>query len=259
MYICERCGYETEYKQSLVRHLMRAKECGANLCSIDREVLIRKLVQDRKSKTMHQCTYCNAEFTFKSNMYRHQKCCPQRPEIKESTDVKELTELKEVVKDLSRQLEDIKQHNRTGSWHTVNNYGNKERLQLLLELQYYKNRRTENFYQLMLEQHLQGTHKTLECGITDVTTETCHAEIKEWKNWKEAVGQLTCYNAVDPKQELALYMFGKYAESCKERVVKIAKGFLFKVFEFKECPQGNVFIEDYVTKEQVFTYMPNCA
>jgi len=127
---------------------------------------------------------------------------------------------------------------------------------LLLELQYYKNRKNEAFYQLLLEQYLNGTHKTLSCGITDVTTEKCHAEVKEWKCWKEAVGQLTCYNLVDPKPELAMYMFGKYTDSCKAHATEVAKGGGFRIFEFKEDTR-KVYIEDCFTKEVMFEYAPS--
>jgi len=127
---------------------------------------------------------------------------------------------------------------------------------LLLELQYYKNRKNEAFYQMMLEQHLGGTHKIISCGITDVTAKSCHAEIKEWKCWKEAVGQLTCYNLVDPKPELAMYMFGRYTESCKDQAVSVAGSCGFRTFEFKGTNEGEVYIEDCSSKEKVYGYAP---
>ena len=39
--------------------------------------------------------------------------------------------------------------------------------------------------------------------------------------WKEAIDQLTCYNTVDPKEKLEMYMFGKYKQSCKDEAIKV--------------------------------------
>lgn len=64
--------------------------------------------------------------------------------------------------------------------------------------------------------------------------DTCHAEIKEWKCWKEAVGQLTCYNAVDPKDCLQLYLFGKYKQSCNDEVYTVTSTCNIKMFDFDE-------------------------
>ena len=128
--------------------------------------------------------------------------------------------------------------------------------QVTLELSYYKNRKNEPFFQTLLEQHLGGTHKTLYNGITDVTTNDLHAGIKEWKCWKEAVGQLTCYNKADPKPRLALYLFGKYSGHCKQIASATAKDCCLEVYEFKESVDGEVYIEDYFTKEVMYKYKP---
>lgn len=70
------------------------------------------------------------------------------------------------------------------------------------------NKRTEIFYQACIEKFLGGTHKRLKCGITDVTTDDTHAEIKNWDSWKSALGQLICYNGEDPKPNLQVFLFG---------------------------------------------------
>jgi len=127
--------------------------------------------------------------------------------------------------------------------------------QLKLELQYYKNRKNEKFYQLLIENYLGGTHKTLSCGVTDVTTDSCHAEIKEWSSWKEAIGQLTCYNTVDPKDRLEMYMFGKYKQSCKNEAIKVTATCKIFIYEFIDTNDG-VSIIYLKNNEIVYNYKP---
>lgn len=69
-------------------------------------------------------------------------------------------------------------------------------------------KRSEAYYQRMLEVILGGGHKMLDSGTTDITTASFHAEIKKWSAWKHAVGQLLCYNADDPKDSKRMYLFG---------------------------------------------------
>jgi hypothetical protein len=42
-----------------------------------------------------------------------------------------------------------------------------------------------------------------------------NAEIKVWYEWKAALGQLLAYNVASRKEELQVYLFGKYSESRK--------------------------------------------
>jgi hypothetical protein len=80
---------------------------------------------------------------------------------------------------------------------------------LKFEVSILKNKKREDTYQYILEQHLKGTHKKLPSGISDITTDSFHAEIKNWQCWKAAHGQLLIYNTDDPKDELKVYFFGK--------------------------------------------------
>lgn len=74
-------------------------------------------------------------------------------------------------------------------------------------------KRNESFYQFLIEKYLDGTHYRLPSGTTDVTTNTIHAEIKNWDSWKNAIGQLICYNIDAPKETLHAYLFGKRPKS----------------------------------------------
>lgn len=58
-----------------------------------------------------------------------------------------------------------------------------------LEIKYEEliNKKNEIYYQRkLLETHKKTTH-----GITDITTNNEHIEIKHWKNYKNALGQIT--------------------------------------------------------------------
>lgn len=101
---------------------------------------------------------------------------------------------------------------------------------LKLELMYYKTRRNETYYQKFLETVLNGKHKRLKCGETDITTDIFHAEIKEWKLYKSAIGQLICYNRHDPRPELRLYLFGNYSESKMKSAYEDCKSFDISIY-----------------------------
>lgn len=91
----------------------------------------------------------------------------------------------------------------------------------------------EAFYQDILETYLQSSHCTLDCGITDITTANCHAEIKNWKNWKTAVGQLIIYNASMKRERLELYLFGDTPpKEQKQMIYKYVKSLDMYPYEF---------------------------
>lgn len=99
---------------------------------------------------------------------------------------------------------------------------------------------------------MNGGHKKLSCGITDITTDKFYAEIKEWSCWKEAFGQLLAYNVSDPKKELAVYFFGTYSQSCKDKVKAIAKQVGYKLYELND-QHGKLHIKSLQDdKEEVF-------
>lgn len=113
-----------------------------------------------------------------------------------------------------------------------------------------KVRKPEVYYQRILETHLNGRHMKLDCGVTDITTDHLHAEIKEWKKWKEAVGQLLSYNVCEKRSYLRLYLFDQYPKSNKNTAMKIFMQFNIHPFEFIE--EGNtIFIRDMVSGENI--------
>lgn len=73
--MCSFCGYETELKYIMKRHLQRKNPCNAVLQDIDCAILLQQLdsLPQQKDNRVHKCKYCNKHFTASSNMYRHQK------------------------------------------------------------------------------------------------------------------------------------------------------------------------------------------
>ncbi len=67
----------------------------------------------------------------------------------------------------------------------------------------------ECHYQRYLEKVTGGRHLRTAAGITDLTGETFHIEIKRFNGWKGGMGQIQAYNRDTPRQELILYLFGK--------------------------------------------------
>jgi hypothetical protein len=121
---------------------------------------------------------------------------------------------------------------------------------LEIERQFYKNRNNEKFYQLIVESYLQGTHKKLSVGITDVTTDTVHAEVIQWNRWKRGLGKLLVYNTVDPKNELHIYLFGECGIKSKQNAINIFKAHNIMIFTFNK---SRCEIIDVLKNESVFT------
>lgn len=191
------------------------------------------------------CEFCGKAFAQRQGRHNHKQRCKGKDVPVAS---KDYHKLEQRVEFLEQQCKAQVSSNQTGE--TDAKYKKLE-----LELQFYKNRKSEAFYQKVLEQHLGGTHKTLSCGVTDVTTDTCHAEAKEWKSWKEGVGQLMCYNAVDPKETLQMYMFGSYGEKNKAEAIKVLNTYNIQVFEFQD-DNSEVSIVDLKDNSKHFVYKP---
>ena len=69
---------------------------------------------------------------------------------------------------------------------------------------------SESIYQTALEQVLGGTHMRMGIyGISDITTDQFHAEIKTWPNWRTMLSQLLIYNMASFRIELRAYVFGE--------------------------------------------------
>lgn len=243
---CKRCGKTFGFTCLLVNHLNRKTPCLAKHGQdfVNASDLLKEIEINEGRK--YTCIKCLKKFKNRQSKYVHQRSCTAAV-VKTSTQ-HTIQELSDVVVKMQKNLVEIE---RSQPKHTSDDVSN-----LLLELQYYKNRRNEDFYQRLLEQFLKGTHKVLPCGVTDVTTDDCHAEIKRWNCWKEAVGQLKCYNSDDPRQILSIYAFGNYIEKRKNHAIKVAFGNGIKMYEFVHADNESVQIKDLSNNVIVYTYNP---
>lgn len=84
----------------------------------------------------------------------------------------------------------------------------KQITEIRLELDAMRPRQKEKIYQDILSKHFQAGHQKGLHGITDITTDNMHIEIKLWSMYKQAAGQLFFYNAANPKRDMRVYLFG---------------------------------------------------
>lgn len=52
------------------------------------------------------------------------------------------------------------------------------------------------------------TEVETECGYADIVTDNCVIEVKEYKSWKHAIGQVLVYSYLLNKEEKEIYLFG---------------------------------------------------
>lgn len=83
LYACDRCGYATNYKAYLMKHLHKKVPCKALYSSEPQHSLVHKY-QQRSKRTFntttgtYDCYFCQRPFTSSSGKCRHQKTCHQR-------------------------------------------------------------------------------------------------------------------------------------------------------------------------------------
>jgi len=93
----------------------------------------------------------------------------------------------------------------------------------------------EIYYQKYLEKHFGASHKVVKYGTTDITTETHHIEIKNWKQYKHCAGQLSCYNHNDNKKLIAAF-YGEYKD--KDKVIDLFHDKGIEVWDLIKNPFG---------------------
>lgn len=235
-YNCKRCGYKTDHLSKYKLHLQRATICPATVA----DIALEELLQDYESQTTkskeYKCDYCIKTFTTPQAKYQHKQHCKNK-----STG--DMLSVQNQLKELNTKLEEVKCDNEK-----LKNETSKLKEQLLQS----QIKKDKIYYQTILEELLQGTHKTLPVGITDITTDAFHSEIKQWKCWKEGVGQLISYNYSDPKS-LRLYLFGNYAKHNKALALDTIKSVNIRPYECIQIENG-IQIKDLDTNEIVMEW-----
>jgi len=282
MFTCPRCLYSTDKKSNLKKHLLKPSPCTFLHSNKDRQDIIDEL---DKKKPKNTCMNCNKKFAFASGLSKHKKICRMKDVQPDNTSVVSIASLASLASHLSLESpaflpslvsinspvssESPESHTSVQSLShestQSHQYMTKKLLKLgecykiqnlLLELQYYKNRKKEVFYQMLLEKVYNSTHKTLPHGITDISTDNAHMEIKCWDKWKDVIGQLFSYNDQDPKEELHVYLFGRYKQHLKYNAYDTISRRGIKVFEFEEDEEGFIKIVNFQTHEVIYAYHP---
>jgi hypothetical protein len=247
---CQRCGYESTLKSNVRIHLNKKVPCECTLNNISREQLLADLYDSSRNTIF--CSKCPKSYTTKQGLLAHEQKHHTtklvNPKLQKQKD--ETSEMKEMIKSLQKEMLDLKkmksvqEENTTIKLQVVVPTFNQE--EATIQREYVTLKRRENFYQSILEKIYHVTHKKLPCGETDITTDTFHAEIKEWNCYKEAIGQLVCYNSCDPRHELRVYLFGSYSKKMKDIALGIFKMQGMRPFEFIE-EEDLVYISDMLS------------
>ena len=119
IYNCERCGYSTDFKQSLKNHLNRTIKCRPVLVDKSVDILLEQLNHKDYNDITYKCDFCNKCFNSCSSKSRHKKTCKKKPSdnISELNDI--INNLSESNKKLHEEIDSIKKISTT--IHNINN------------------------------------------------------------------------------------------------------------------------------------------
>ena len=115
-FVCKRCGYQTNVRQALIKHLQRKNPCKTLL----EDVPIHELLEEsRYVKEVNEdslpCEYCSQLFNDRSNLHKHKQICKRNP-------TNEMQALKQEIQVLKTQIQDNKTVSNTTNIQTINNY-----------------------------------------------------------------------------------------------------------------------------------------
>ncbi len=108
MFHCERCFYETDRKDLLIKHLKKVKPCNVSNFNIERSELLNNLTKintNSLNNKIYKCIYCNKEYINRSSKGMHQQKCKLNNETFSSDIIikkKEELELKKIELELLR-------------------------------------------------------------------------------------------------------------------------------------------------------------
>lgn len=226
VYRCGRCGYQTNIKCCLQQHFERKKPCPPLCEDIDMKKLRDSFCSNRRDpeKYPFECKMCKRRFTCSQGLSQHKR------QFCKGNDV--ITKLQNQVDTLKQELQ---QNNEILQLHNQNASLQLKIKDLELAVRLAKEDKREETYQQLLQKYkFPGyTHMKVRCGVTDITTDAVHAEIKRYTCWKDAIGQVMAYNTDHPRPELHIYLFGKCTEEKKQHVTSIIHRLNIKPFEVK--------------------------
>ena len=120
-YNCKRCGYQSDRKGDMKKHLSRQNPCPAMLQDIPCSTLLEELCQKRERRC-YCCEICQTEFSSSQSKYLHkQRCEKNYNELVSKSEINELrTQLEELRSQMNNRPNLIQQNNHG----TVNNIQN---------------------------------------------------------------------------------------------------------------------------------------
>lgn len=121
---CSRCGYTTQRKGDLVKHLRKTIECPAATSNIDRNIQLNLLCGKVINDSNFICEYCEQKFNCRSNMYKHRKSCKKRPCENVELLKEEMSIIKKELELVKKQVNDQKNQTSINNVNTNNNVTN---------------------------------------------------------------------------------------------------------------------------------------
>jgi hypothetical protein len=241
---CDRCKYQTDRAHDFKKHLQKKKPCPLKNSDISMKDMFNKYFpEEDRSDFDFCCEKCDKRFRTAQGKCNHKKICKGRIRIKIpniNEEVKHVDEKPDMLNkffhekdrsDFAFCCEKCNKRFRTAQ----GKCNHKKICKVHINVPSSKinnDTRLEKHYQIIVEKITSGSHKRLACGVTDITTDVFHAEIKRWICWKEALGQLLAYNHFDKKLELRVYLFGEYSQKYKNIAIEAFKNYNIRCFQF---------------------------
>lgn len=104
--------------------------------------------------------------------------------------------------------------------------------------------KNEQYYQKKLEKLLNGTHTKTKHGIVDIITKDAIYELKNWKNYKQVVGQLKAYSIGNSNKRLCAVFFGECDNNKKLEITTFLESQNIISYEIHESEKNDVYIEN---------------
>lgn len=243
----------------LKRSQMQTLPCQHVLDHIERNIICTDYLSKRRIfKGNETCCFCFKQFTYSLGLLGHFKVCRKNPDSPyyDKTLHKDETsgflEAQQNNNDFIPFIEEYADSYNDGVEKCEYNKQNDDLIRLINRL---GKKKQEDYYQMLLEKHFKSGHLSLENGVTDISTDIMHAEIKNWDCDKKALGQLIYYNAVSPRKDLRAYFFGKCSNDKKKKTNEVFNKSNIRCFEFietEECVQTVCLNTGY--KETIFLF-----
>lgn len=78
-YTCGLCGYQTDKKFCIIKHLQRKTPCNSLCDDTNRTLIIGELTKRNLLETTYPCDHCGKQFNTRPGKCRHQKICKNKP------------------------------------------------------------------------------------------------------------------------------------------------------------------------------------